>query len=100
MTIKTSAFPEWTKELDSNPTVYINKLLLSVAFAKMSEYKRQTEVYESKYKMPFTKFKKKVESAKEENFQEWDDFMSWEILEECYKKWKKRYNEHGILCNT
>lgn len=93
MTIKTSAFPDWTKELDSNPTVYINKLLLAVALAKMSEYKRQAEIYKSKYKTSFVKFKKKVESAKKENFKEWNDFIIWEGFDELYLKWEKRYQE-------
>lgn len=93
MTIRTCKIPNWTKEFAPKPELHIKKLFSAVALTKMNEYMRQIEVFESKYKMKFPQFKKKVNSAKKENFQEWDDFMLWEGLDYLFKKWQKRYQE-------
>jgi hypothetical protein len=63
----------------------------SHVLAQMLDLKRRLEPYEQKYKMSFSRFKRKVESLKEENFEMWDDFIVWEGLNDAYQSWKKRF---------
>lgn len=78
------------KELGTT-TEEIFRLLASQAFVKMRGYKTKTEFFQKKHGMPFGQFKKKIEDAKEEIFEEWDDFILWEGFQELYEKWLKRY---------
>jgi len=85
--------PKWVTELTPQPKEYLTGILRSVVFAKMKEYERHMQVLESKYKISFSQFEKKVKSQKKENFELWDDYIVWKGLYEAYEKWHKRYQQ-------
>ena|SRR3990170_8092660 len=85
--------PKWVMELTPYPKQYVASILRNVVFAKMKEYERQRQVFESKYKIPFSQFEKRVKTQKTENFEFWDDYIVWKGLQNAYHKWHKRYQK-------
>jgi hypothetical protein len=85
--------PKWVTELTPQPKKYLTSILRGVAFAKMKEYEKQLQVFQAKYKIPFTEFEKKTSTQKKEQFELWDDYIVWKGLVEAQNKWLKRYQE-------
>jgi len=70
----------------------LKDFLYSIAMAKVSDYRKREEVYESKYDQIFKKFERKVLSKdREEVFEEWDDYIIWKAIHEAHELWVKRY---------
>jgi len=67
--------------------------LFDKSFAKAEYYQSKCNEFHEKYGITFVAFRKKVESSKEEHFQEWDDLLLWEGYELALKDWKKKYAE-------
>ena len=40
--------------------------------------------FESKYEMEFERFEAGIKSSKEENFEQWDDYMEWKAFKKNY----------------
>ncbi len=68
-------------------------MLLDKALSKAEYYHSKCKGFEEKYNMDFASFKKKVEQAEQEVFEEWDDLIAWEGYELGYKEWKRKYEE-------
>lgn len=81
--------PRWVKE--EKGEVDIVRSLLFGASAKMEYYQSRMLVFENKYGMPYEKFEKKIKQAKEENFEGWDNLITWEGFHQAYCEWKERY---------
>jgi hypothetical protein len=69
----------------------IVSMLLDKALTKVEYYKSKCKEFEGKYNMDFSSFKKKVETAGEEEFAEWDDLIIWEGYELASHEWMKKY---------
>ncbi|MBN1901188.1 hypothetical protein JW926_07690 [Candidatus Sumerlaeota bacterium] len=67
--------------------------LCDKSFTKAEYYQSKCNEYREKYKTTFASFRKKVNSSKEEHFQEWDDLLIWEGCELAMRDWKKKYAE-------
>lgn len=89
----TITIPKWARELTTQPQKPVKDLLKTLAFLKMKEYERQTDVFRKKYKIGFTQFEKKIKASKKENFVQWDDYLVWKGMETAYQTWQKRYKE-------
>ncbi len=70
-----------------------SKLDASEALSKMEYYKERGEAFEKKYKMSFEEFEKRVNTSKEENFGEWDDYIDWGAYKSAFRELKKEYEE-------
>ncbi len=71
----------------------IMNLLMDKAFTTAEYYHSKCKSFEEKYGMGFDTFKKKVETAQEEVFPEWDDMLVWEGFVLAYDEWKKKLEE-------
>lgn len=69
------------------------EFLLSTSITKMTEYKKQMEIFERKYKTEFEEFQKRIRMSEKEDFEEWDDYIIWEGLHKGYMKWKEVYED-------
>jgi len=56
---------------------------------KSEQYSKKIKECEKKYKMDFSDFEAKINSASEENFEEWDDYILWESYVKAYQYWSK-----------
>jgi len=83
--------PRWVKE-EKGGTDIVRSLLFE-ASTKMEYYRSRMLSFEKKYGMPYERFEEKIKKAKEENFEEWDNFIIWEGLHQAYCEWKERYAE-------
>ena len=67
--------------------------LYDKSFARAEYYRSKCNEFREKYGKTYAAFRKKVESSKQEKFQEWDDLLLWEGYELALKEWKKRQAE-------
>ena len=81
--------PRWVK--DEKGEGDIVRSLLFEASAKMEYYRSRMLGFEKSYGMPYERFEEKIKKAKEENFEEWDNFITWEGFHHAYCEWKERY---------
>ena len=84
--------PEWTDKIPNKDEMYAD-FWLGTALVKMQEYNKRSEVYATRYHMPFKEFEVKVLSSKKENLSEWDDYIVWKGIEEARVIWSVRYEE-------
>ncbi|MBM4056155.1 MAG: hypothetical protein FJ264_16100 [Planctomycetes bacterium] len=71
----------------------IVELLMDKALTTAEYYHSKCKQFEEKYGMDFHVFKKKVETAHEEIFSEWDDMLVWEGFEIAYAEWKNKIED-------
>ncbi len=92
LTKKKVNIPDWLEEND------VLSLALSHATTKYEYFASRTRMYSEKYGTDYKSFKKKIENAKNESFDEWDDLIAWESFETAAEEWKARYEElHACL---
>ena len=84
--------PKWVEKVPNKEELYLD-FLVSMALVKMQDYKKETEIYQGKYKMPFEKFEKKILAQKKENPKWWDDYIVWKGYHQAYNKWADWYKE-------
>jgi hypothetical protein len=87
------SIPGWVKEFSPRPKKYIKGLFKTLAFLKMKEYERQSEIFRRKYKTSLNRFEKRMNAQKKESFNTWDDYLLWKGLEGAHQKWERRYRE-------
>lgn len=69
----------------------IRDFSLLIALAKKSRYEGECKAFESKYRMTFKEFKRKLTGKKnKENFEEEDDLMDWQFSYEALLLWEER----------
>lgn len=68
----------------------ILKPLLADAVLKVEYYRSQMKYFEQKYNTSFAAFRRKVNSASQENTAHWDDFIEWEAVVKAFNEWKQK----------
>ncbi len=69
----------------------LEDFLFSIALVKVSDYRKREDVYEKKYGQSFKKFEKRVlDKGREENFEEWDDYIIWKAIHEAHNLWAEK----------
>ncbi|MBN2090454.1 hypothetical protein JW964_12645 [candidate division KSB1 bacterium] len=63
------------------------------ALLKMEFYRSRIKPFEMKYQITFPEFQQRIQTASEEKFTEWDDFIEWEAYQIAFVKWQERYQE-------
>ena len=66
---------------------------LIAAMHKRCEFEDECKRFRQKYHLNFEDFEKRVTHAKEENFEQWDDYMAWKFAEKGRKHWYDRINK-------
>jgi hypothetical protein len=59
-------------------------------YTELTLIKEKLSLFEKKYKCDFSHFEKKVMDAKEENFEQWDDYMEWKAFYKKYNQLKEK----------
>lgn len=91
MTTLTVKIPSWVKKEEAQEDFLRN--LMGKALLKMEFYRSRMKPFELKYHISFPEFQQRVQTAKEENFAEWDDLIEWEAYQAAFAKWEERYEE-------
>ena len=81
--------PSIAADMGSNEII---DLLIDKALGKKDLYKSKIEMFESKYGINYTSFKKKTEKGSE-NFEEWDNLLLWEGFLIAYREWNRKYKD-------
>ena len=68
-------------------------MVMDKAVTMAEYYRSRCKEFEQKYGTNFAAFKKKVESAKNENTAAWDDMLLWEGFELAYHEWSNKNRE-------
>ena len=68
--------------------------------SQIASIKSKIELFESKYGYKFEDFEKKLKEKRDEDFEEWDDYIEWKAyvrtLEELKEKLKEIENAKDI----
>ena len=79
-------------KFESEKDALVEYSLIS-AMHKRSEFEDECNRFARKYNVNFEEFEKRVTHAKEESFEEWDDYMAWKFAEKGRKHWNKRIDK-------
>lgn len=66
-------------------SLYQDKVLTKIEF-----YRSRLRQMESKYKMTFQEFKKRVDESEDEAFSDWDDLILWEGYHLGFQEWSNK----------
>jgi hypothetical protein len=61
--------------------------------SQMSSIKSKIEQFESKYGCKFEDFEKKLREERDENFEEWDDYIEWRAYVKTLEELKGKLRE-------
>jgi hypothetical protein len=67
--------------------------LLLDYLAKIHTLEEKISFYKQKYKKNFEEFEKHINTAKEENFEEWDDYLEWKAFRSFYYSYLEQIKE-------
>ena len=59
-------------------------------FTELTLIREKLRLFQKKYNCNFTDFEKKVTTAEEENFEEWDDYMEWKAFNNKYTRLEEK----------
>jgi hypothetical protein len=59
-------------------------------YTELTLIREKLMLFEKKYNCNFPDFEKKVTTAEEENFAEWDDYMEWKAFHNKQKRLKEK----------
>jgi uncharacterized protein YrzB (UPF0473 family) len=67
--------------------------MLLDSLAKESNYREKISIFENKYKSDFSAFQNRIETAEQESFEEWDDYIEWDAYEGFLSRIKERVHD-------
>lgn len=68
----------------------VRSFALLSASQKLAEFKQECAAFQSKHRMTFSAFEKKIAAQTEENFGEEEDFMAWKFADEGAAYWREK----------
>ncbi len=83
--------PKWVKEEKGENDII--RSLLFEASTKMEYYRGRVLVFEKKHGISYERFEEKIKKDKKENFEEWDNLITWEGFHQAYCEWGRRCEE-------
>ena len=81
------------KDLGITEKQAMRNFALLNASQKAVEFEQDCEALESKYKMSFKEFEKKLNSQDKEVFEQEDDYLAWKFAVEGYDFWSQRVKQ-------
>jgi len=78
------------QDLGVNEQSAVRSFALLNASQKLAEFQQECAAFQSKYRMAFSAFEKKIEAETEENFGEEEDYMAWKFAEEGMVYWREK----------
>ena len=79
--------PSWVAEDD------FLSLLRQDLQLKLAYYESQCRSFERKYQKTFVEFNADLRADKQEDFQEWEDYMDWETADSARREIEQRLQE-------
>jgi hypothetical protein len=68
-------------------------IIHDMSLSKIKELESGIKEFEVKYKIDFEGFQSKINEAKRENFEKWDDYIEWKAYFTAYNHWKSIHEE-------
>jgi hypothetical protein len=87
----TVALPNWIGREEAQDAVVRD--LCGRALLKMEFYRSKAQPFRAKYHTTVSRFRRRIETSRREDFAAWDDLIEWEAAERAYQEWKKRHAE-------
>jgi len=78
------------QDLGINEQGAVRSFALLSASQKFAEFKQECAAFQSKHRMAFSAFEKRIEAQTEENFDEEEDYMAWKFAEEGVAYWREK----------